>query len=335
MFVSFSRFVVCTLFMLTTLSLQAADFILLVQSSNYEKDPNFALERQWLDGVEKASNGRLKVELIENGGVVDYNETLDAMKLGLLDGHMTSFSYFGKKDPGFGLLGNTIGAWSSPDELLEYMYDAGGNELLQKLYDPYGIKVVGTYTAGLEAFVSKVPIDGVDDLKGVTLRSPDALVTGVFSAAGAKPIELPGGQVLEAMKKGTIVAADYSVFSANQKAGMNDVATHPVYPGFHSMPVLDFSVSKKSWNALPSDLQALLKSAVRDFSKTLSNNAKELDLKAVAEAKKNSNITIHKWSDAERRKFRLIAQDVWKEVSVKSPNSLLIYDSLTKYLNSK
>lgn len=321
--------------MLAAASLHAANFNLVFQSSNYEKDPNFSLERQWLDGVEKASNGRVEFELIENGGVVDYNETLDAMKLGLLDGHMTSFSYFGNKDPGFGLLGNTIGAWSSPDDLLEYMYDAGGNELLQKLYDPYGIKVVGTYTAGLEAFVSKVPIESVEDLKGVTLRSPDALVTGVFRAAGAKPIELPGSQVLDAMEKGTIVAADYSVFSANQKSGMNDVATHPVYPGFHSMPVLDFSMSKKSWDTLPSDLQALLKRSVRDFSKTLANNAKELDLKAVAEAKKNSNITIHNWSDAERKKFRLIAQGVWKEVSVESPNSVLIYNSLTKYLNSK
>lgn len=313
----------------------ASDFTLKIQSSDPAGDQNFLVQKEWAEKVKKDSNGRLEIELLPVGSVVKHTETLDSIKLGILDGHLTATGYFSGKDPAFGLIGNMVGAWSDTSQLLDYMNNGGGNELLTELYKPYGVKFVGPSTTGVESFVSKVPLDGVDDLKGLKLRAPEGLVQQVFAAAGATPVNLPGSEVFTGLSKGVIDAADYTVFSTNQKNGLNDIAPHPVQPGFHSLPLIDMSISQKKWDALPKDLQDLLVQSVADLAINMTTTLKEADEKAVAEAKKNPAITIHDWSPEERKKFRAIAQKQWKKFAERSPNAQKVYDSVTTYLKKK
>lgn len=313
----------------------AADYVLKIQSSDPSGDQNFKIQKQWVEKLEKDSNGRLEIELLPVGSVVKHTETLDAIKMGILDGHVTATGYFSGKDPAFGLLGNMVGAWSDTSQLLDYMNFGGGNELLTELYKPYGIKFVGASTTGVESFVSKVPLDGVADLKGLKLRAPEGLIQQVFAAAGAAPVNLPGSEVFTGLSKGVIDAADYTVFSTNQKNGLNDVAPHPVQPGFHSLPLIDVSISQKKWDALPKDLQELLVQSVKDFAVNITTTLKAADEKAVAEAKANPKITIHNWSPEERKKFRAIAKTQWEKFAKSSPNAQKVYDSVTSYLKEK
>ncbi|MGR5470435.1 TRAP transporter substrate-binding protein DctP, partial [Vibrio astriarenae] len=102
-----------------------------------------------------------------------------------------------------------VGAWSDTRQLLEYINYGGGYEMMTELYAPYGVKYIGGSTTGVESFVSKVPINGVDDLKGLKLRAPEGLVQQVFAAAGATPVNLPGSEVFTGLSKGVIDAADY------------------------------------------------------------------------------------------------------------------------------
>ncbi|MEH6452461.1 MAG: TRAP transporter substrate-binding protein DctP, partial [Psychromonas sp.] len=200
-------------------------------------------------------------------------------------------------------------------------------------YAPYGVQFVGASTTGVESFVSKVPLNGVDDLKGLKLRAPEGLVQQVFAAAGAAPVNLPGSEVFTGLSKGVIDAADYTVFSTNQQNGLNDIATHPVQPGFHSLPLIDISVSKKKWDKLPMDLQEILKVSVRDFSYDMTTQLKIADQAAVKEAQANPDITIHNWSEEERKKFRAIAQGQWKVFAERSDNADKVYKSVTTFLS--
>ncbi len=310
----------------------AADYELLFQTSAYKDEKIFELQAQWAKDLEKASAGRLKIELFPNGGVVEYDETLDALGLGLLDGQMTSTSYFAKKNPAFSLIGNLVGAWSNTDDFLKYMYEGGGIAFMNKLYRPHGVKYLGAYTTGVESFLSLKPLDGVADLKGLKIRSPGGLVSDVFAAAGADPIPLSGSKIKKAFERGTIDAADYSVFSRNQEKGFNDIAPNPIYPGFHSMPAFDVSMSQATWDKLPKDIQAMIKSSIKQYAYDLAAYLKAADEKALAEAKKNPNIAIHDWSAEERKKFRAIAQEQWRIISQQSPEAKAVYDSLTTFL---
>ncbi|MCJ2377028.1 TRAP transporter substrate-binding protein [Vibrio sp. ZSDZ34] len=310
----------------------AADYKLKIQSSDPSGDLNFKVQQQWAERVESMSNGRIDIDLLPVGSVVKHTETLGAIKMGIIDGHITATGYFSGKDPAFGLIGNMVGAWSDTTQLLQYMNYGGGNELMTELYAPYGVKFVGASTTGVESFVSKVPLNGVDDLKGLKLRAPEGLVQQVFAAAGATPVNLPGSEVFTGLSKGVIDAADYTVFSTNQSAGMNDIATHPVQPGFHSLPLIDVSVSQKKWDKMPEDLQTILTMSVRDLSYDITTKLKMADNEAVAKANQNPNITIHNWSDVERKKFREIAKTQWKVFAERSPNAEKVYNSVTTFL---
>lgn len=317
---------------LVSMSAMAADFKLKIQSSDPSGDRNFQIQQSWVDRVEKMSGGRIDIDLLPVGAVVKHTETLSAIKMGILDGHVTATEFFSGQDPAFGLLGNMVGAWSDTTQLLQYMNYGGGNELLTELYKPYGVHFVGASTTGVESLVSKKPLNGVADLKGLKLRAPEGLVQQVFAAAGATPVNLPGSEVFTGLSKGVIDAADYTVFSTNQKAGMNDVAVHPVQPGFHSLPLIDISISQKKWDKMPADLQQILETSVRDFSYDITTQLKIADQAAVKEASANPKITIHNWSDEERKKFREIARSQWKVFAERSPNAQKVYDSVTTFL---
>ncbi len=312
---------------------QAADtFNLKFQSSDNTGNQNFLLKKEWAARVKEATGGRVNIEMMPVGSIVKHTETMDAIGSGILDGHVTATGYFSGKDPAFGLIGNTVGAWGDPNEMLLFMEQGGGTELLREMYKPYGLYFIGASATGLEAFVSKVPLDGVADLKGLKMRAPEGLVQAVFAAAGAAPVGLPGSEVYTSLDKGVIDAADYTVFSTNEQQGMHRIAKHPVYPGFHAMPVLDVSINAKTWNKMGADLQQILTMSVRDFARQMTSKLKMADLAAVAMVKARGDVTIHDWSAEERNKFRAIAMTEWKKFSEKSPNAKKVYDVLTKFM---
>ena len=313
-------------------AMAADSYNLKFQSSDNSGNPNFVIQQDWAKRVDTMTNGRVKIDMLPVGSIVKHTETLSAIKAGVLDGHVTATGYFSGKDPAFGLLGNTVGAWSDPNQMLLFIEHGGGRELYEELLAPYGVQFIGASATGLEAFVSKVPLDGVADLKGLKLRAPEGLVQAVFAAAGAAPVNLPGSEVYTSLDKGVIDAADYTVFSTNHQQGMHKVATHPVYPGFHSLPTIEISMNKKTWDGMPADLQEILRVSVRDFARQITSKLKLQDLAAVAEARASGTITIHNWPDEERAKFRKIAQEQWKVFAKKSPNAQKVYDVISKYL---
>ena len=190
-------------------------------------------------------------------------------------------------------------------------------------------------TPGLEAFVSSKPLDGVADLKGLKMRAPEGMVQEVFAAAGASPVNIPQSEVFTSLDKKVIDAADATVFSTNQAMGLHDVAKHPVYPGFHSMPMLEVSVNKAKWDSMPEDLQTILEVSVRDLARDMDAQLAMKDMEAVAKARAEGGVTIHNWSAEERNKFRKIATSQWEKVAGRSENAQKVYDTLVKYLTEQ
>ena len=202
----------------------AADVTLKFQSSDPAGNPNFILQQGWAELVSEKTGGAVTVELLPVNSIVAHTETQDAIAAGILDGHITDTSYFAGKDPAFGLIANPVGAWSSPQEMFDFINEGGGKELMNELLNPYGLQFIGATTPGLEAFVAAKSLYGVDDLQGLKMRAPEGLVQQVFAAAGAAPVNLPGSEVFTSLDKKVIEAADYSVFSTNAAQGLHDVA---------------------------------------------------------------------------------------------------------------
>ncbi|MFD1694948.1 TRAP transporter substrate-binding protein [Roseibium aestuarii] len=313
----------------------AADYNWTFQTSETAGEPGFVNKQKWAEAVKDMSGGRIEIEILPLGAVVPHTDTLEAVGAGILQGHLTDPSYFAGKDPAFAMMGNLVGAWSDPFELLGFMQSGGGNDLYAELVAPYGVQFLGAAATEPEAFVAKVPIRSVEDLKGVKLRAPEGMVYEIFQKAGAAPVALPGSEVFTALDKGVVDAADYTVFATNQAQGMNDIAHYPLYPGFHSLPLIDISMNKAIWDGLPDDLKAVLKASVDVFIFQHVYSVRKLDAEAVTKAKANPEIEIINWSGDERAKFRRIAQAEWETWAAKNDMTQRYYDAVVAYLKGR
>jgi len=298
-------------------------------------DNFFPIEQAWADRVGVMSNGEISINLVPVNSVVQYNETLEAVGAGILQGHLTDPSYFSGKDPAFAMLGNLVGAWSHPSQMIKFMEYGGGNEVYNKLVNPYGLQFIGAASTGVEAFVSSKPIRSVADFKGIKMRAPEGMVQEVFAAVGASPVNLPGSEVYTSLDKGVIDAADYTVFSTNHAQGLHKFAKYPLYPGFHSMPTLAISLNKTIWDSLPANLQEVMTVSVRDFSRDIVQQLEMMDNIVVVEARADKSIEIINWSDEERNKFRAIAQGQWSKWAERSDMAGEVYAAVSVYLESQ
>ena len=168
---------------------------------------------EWTKKLSVMTDGAIEIQLVPAGGVVPYNQTMDAIGQGILQGDLTATVYFGGRDKAFALMGDLIAGYDTPWQMLSHCYQGGGLELMQEVFDKYTsnqVKVVGCSPYARESFTSTVEINSVDDLKGIKMRSPEGLAAEVFKRAGATPVGLPASEVFTSLQKGVIQAADYS-----------------------------------------------------------------------------------------------------------------------------
>ena len=312
----------------------AADYNWTFQSSDQPGDPAFQFQQAWAEDVKEMSKGRIEINVVGSGSVVEYNQTLDSIGYNIIQGDMTDPSYFTGKDAAFALYGNLIGAWANPSELIDFVYQGGGFDVADKLLNAYGVKLLAVSTVGNESLVSKKEVKNLEDLKGTKLRAPEGLVQDLFRALGAAPVNLPGSEVYTALEKGVIDASDYSIFARNQQNGMNDIAQNPIYPGWHSTPVNQVTMNKGIYDALPQDLKNVLTEAGKQYSTGFLSTHEELDHKAI-EVAKSEGVNIITWSAEDVAKVRETAVTLWPTWAEKTPMAKEYYNAVIAYLESK
>jgi TRAP-type mannitol/chloroaromatic compound transport system substrate-binding protein len=148
---------------------------------------------------------------------------------------------------------------------------------------------------------------------------------------GASVVVLPGGEVYSALDKGVINTSDWASPSMNNRMGLYRIAKYTNYPGFHSMPMGDFTVNLQEWNKLPDDIKAILKSATREWGWDSYERIVVEDLKVIEEIK-NDGVDVIEWSEADLRRVRAVSREVWDEFAQKSPMTKKVVDSQKAWL---
>lgn len=299
----------------------AADRTLKIQTSSNASHASLAfLNEHWVPHLEQMTGGTLGIELLAVDAVVPRRETPQAISVGILDGDLTSISYFAGVDPAFALMGDLIAGYDSADQIQAFCAQGGGKEMLQKLHTEHfeGVHVVGCGAYAREAFVSKVPVRGVADLAGLKIRSPEGLAADVFKRAGAAPVSMSGSETYGALEKGVIDAADNSAYANNDANGMHKIAKYPIFPGIHSTPILQFTVSESVWTELSSQEQAALETWYVAAYNALRRHFDLLDRQLVARDKAAGEIEVVDWAQVERDKLREIAKEAWNDFAAGS-----------------
>lgn len=227
-------------------------------------DPSQIFHDKVCEAITKASGGRLIVKPFVGGSIVPATKELDAVDQGVLQMAYTCPMYNLDKWKAAGLISSRPGGL--PGEALRTWFDyAGGADLMNKMMKGYNIMTFPGALSPLppEVFLhSKKPIKTVEDLKGLKLR---AAGDGgeILKRLGANVVFLPGGELFEAMQRGTISAFEYSTLATNWKMHFNEIAKYVILSPVRapSDPQV-FFVNKKAWEKLPDDLKQLVKDVI-------------------------------------------------------------------------
>lgn len=314
---------------------EAADRVLKIQTSSNASHASLAyLNEVWIPKLETLTGGSLTVELLPVDAVVPRRETAEAIAVGILDGDLTSINYFSGIDPAFALMGDLIAGYDSADQIQAFCAQGGGKEMLQKLYDTHfpGVHVIGCGAYAREAFVSKVPVRGVADLAGLKIRSPEGLAADVFRRAGAAPVSMSGSETYGALEKGVIDAADNSAYANNDANGMHKIAQFPIFPGIHSTPILQFTVSALVWDELTDQEKVALETWYLAAYNGLRQYFDRLDRQLVARDRAAGELEIIDWPQAERDKLRAIAQEAWADFAAGSELAQEVFDAHVAFM---
>ncbi|WP_051689500.1 TRAP transporter substrate-binding protein [Pelobacter seleniigenes] len=231
-------------------------------------DPSQIFHDKLCQAITKATGGRLTVKPFVGGSIVPAYKEVDAIDQGVLQMGYTCPMYNLDKWPAAGLISSRPGGL--PGEALRTWFDYGGGaELMNKMMDGYNVMTFPGALAPLPEevfFHSKVKIESLADIKGLKAR---CMGDGgeILKRMGAATVIIPGGQLYEAMQRGTIDAFEYSTLASNWNMHFNEVAPYVYLSPSRapSDPQVIF-VNKDAWNQLPEDLQTIVQAVVAKFT---------------------------------------------------------------------
>jgi TRAP-type mannitol/chloroaromatic compound transport system substrate-binding protein len=223
--------------------------------------------------VNDMTGGDLRIEVLPAGAVVPAFGLLDAVSKGTLDGgHGVLVYHYGKQNalalwgssPAFGMDANMLLAW--------HRY-GGGKELLLKLYQSIGANVVSfpygpMWTQPLGWF--KKVIKGPDDFKGMKYRTVGISID-LFTGMGAAVNALPGGEIVPAIDRGLLDAAEFNNATSDRILGFADVSKICMLQSYHqNAEQFEITFNKTKYDALPAKIKAIIAYAVDAASADLS-----------------------------------------------------------------
>ncbi|MEM5527701.1 TRAP transporter substrate-binding protein [Gammaproteobacteria bacterium AS21] len=179
-------------------------------------------------------------------------------------GHSASYYWKGKDINT--LFFTTLPFGMTSPEQYAWFYHGGGMELMQKVYDKYGImSFPGGNTGNQMGGWFKKEINSLEDLKGLKMRIP-GFAGEVLAKLGASPTNIPPGELYTALERNTIDALEWVGPSLDLRMGFHKIAPY-YYTGWHEPATeLQFMVNQKAYDALPKDLQKILTIAMKTAS---------------------------------------------------------------------
>jgi TRAP-type mannitol/chloroaromatic compound transport system substrate-binding protein len=247
------------------------------------------------------TGGDLRIEVLPAGAVVPPFGLLDAVSKGTLDGGHGSLNYHYGKQPALALWGSGPGFAMDANMLLAWHKYGGGKELLAKIYASLGANVV-SFPYGPQATQPlgwfKKPIAKVDDFKGLKYRTVGISID-MFQAMGAAVNALPGGEIVSAMDRGLLDAAEFNNATSDRLLGFPDVSKVCMLQSYHQNgEQFEILFNKTKYDGLPENLKAIIAYATEAASADMMWKAMDRYSQDYIELQTTDKVKFYKTPDA-------------------------------------
>jgi TRAP-type mannitol/chloroaromatic compound transport system substrate-binding protein len=292
------------------------------QSTWPSKDIFHEFAQDYAKKVNDMTGGDLRIDVLPAGAVVPAFGLLDAVSKGTLDGGHGALVYHYGKQTALALWGSGPGYAMDANMLLAWHKYGGGKELLAKLYASIGGNVVsfpyGPHpTQPLGWF--KRPITKVDDFKGLKYRTVGISID-LFTAMGAAVNALPGGEIVSAMDRGLLDAAEFNNASSDRALGFADVSKVCMLQSYHqNAEQFEIMFNKTKYDALPEKLRAIIAIAVDAASADMTWKAIDRYSQDYVELQSKENVKFYKTPDAILQKQLELYDEVVAKKAAENP----------------
>jgi TRAP-type mannitol/chloroaromatic compound transport system substrate-binding protein len=272
--------------------------------------------------VNDMTGGELKIEVLPAGAVVPAFQLLDAVSKGVLDGGHGVLVYHYGKQTALALWGSGPGYAMDANMLLAWHKYGGGKELLNKLYTSIGANVVSfpygpMPTQPLGWY--KKPITKADDFKGLKFRTVGISID-VFQGLGAAVNALPGGEIVAAMDRGLLDAAEFNNASSDRALGFADVSKVCMLQSYHqNAEQFEITFNKTKYDGLPDKLKAIIANAVEAASQDMQWKAIDRYSQDYVTLQTKDNVKFYKTPDSVLKKQLEVFDEVAKKKAAENP----------------
>lgn len=265
------------------------------------------------DRIEVLTDGRLTIEVFDREAIVPGWEAVEAAGDGIIDGTFEWPGNHAGTDVGFNIFGPPPMALDEGWQLEYWMHEMGALELMREAYlEQFNVYIPGFTYWQAESLHSTVAIRSIEDLEGLSVRTPRGVTAEFFEALGATPVVLPPPEVYGALDRGVVDAGEFLTPSAHIALGYHEVTDYVIWPSVHQMlATVFFSVNRESWEELPSDIQEIVKTAMHEFSRRHSDNPYVNDFRSLPDYLEAGNEHIM-WGDEEWEEARLVGMELWR-----------------------
>lgn len=262
--------------------------------------------------AEKATKGRVKVELYPNSTLYKDKEEVEALQLGAVQMLAPSLAKFGplgvKEFEVFDL------PFMFPNKDVLYRVTEGpiGKDLFKKL-ESKGIMGLAYWDNGFKVMSANKPLHVPADFKGLKMRIQSSKVLDAqMRALGSNPQVLAFSEVYQALQTGVVDGTENPPSNVYTQK-MHEVQKHLTLSdhGYLGYAVI---VNKKFWEGLPADIRGQLDTAMKDATKYANAIAQQENDKALAAIKASGKTTIYALTDTEKAEWRKVLVPVQKEM---------------------
>jgi TRAP-type mannitol/chloroaromatic compound transport system substrate-binding protein len=256
------------------ISVAQSPIVLRFQSTWPAKDIFHEYAQDYARRVNEMSGGRLRLDLLPAGAVVGALQMQDAVNSGALDGGHGVCAYWYGKNKAYSLFGTAPSFGWEANDLLAWFYYGGGETLYEELSQGIlKLNVVGWLTGPMPTQPLgwfKKPVTTVAELQKLKYRTV-GLAADLMKEMGVSVTIMGGPDIVPAMDRGVLDAAEFNNPSSDMALGFQDVAKAYMLQSYHQrMECFEIIFNKKKYESLPKDLQAILRYTAEAVSSDMS-----------------------------------------------------------------
>ena len=224
-------------------------------------DTIFGMGELFAKKVGEMTGGKFQISVHPGGELLPPFGVVDGVQAGTVEmAHTVPYYFFGKDETfaigaaiPFGLNSRQMSAWT---------FQGNGLKLMREFYARYNIiNFPGGNTGVQMGGWYRKEIKSLSDMKGLKMRI-GGFAGRIIERMGAVSQSIPGGEVYQALEKGTIDAVEWIGPYDDEKLGFYKVAPFYYYPGWwEGGPQIDFFINTQAYARLSAEYKAIVEAA--------------------------------------------------------------------------